>query len=297
MSDCEQFFEADTCRPCRTAGNKHLHKIKTDLWVGNRALAESWDAEANAPYLPEDVAVQSNAVFRFTCECGMQFDSSPNNRWRQKTTDCYDCSRRAVGDKNARPRGKTVADIDFLIAQWDFAANTADPTTVGFRSNKSFFWICDEMKHSTPSTVCNKYKGNGCGICAEKFFESTGERQLRTFIASVVNDEVVKKSYAYTYPYELDAVIPALGKAIEYNGDHWHSNVKVMEKHAMTNVEYHQLKIDKAKDKGVEVAIVWDDEWKKERSAVEADLTAWLTDRKPLSALPRLTRLTSARDR
>lgn len=81
-------------------------------------------------------------------------------------------------------------------------------------------------------------------LCLKDIFKNT---------KIIVNDRELIK------PLELDFVIPKFKLAIEYNGGKFHEDKFLLAAHNMTALEYHSLKREKAKERGLNLIFVWDD--------------------------------------
>lgn len=58
-----------------------------------------------------------------------------------------------------------VADIDWMMARWDFEKNTADPKSLTRYSKEKVWWKCLVCGNSSEMTPANITEGNGCKIC------------------------------------------------------------------------------------------------------------------------------------
>ena len=62
-------------------------------------------------------------------------------------------------------------------------------------------------------------------------------------------------------PLELDFYLPDHQVAIEMNGDYWHSDKFLTERYGLTADEYHQIKTDRCREKGIELIHISESEW------------------------------------
>lgn len=246
--------------------------LEDSLAFKSPELALQWHGILNGLITPEDVALYSQTKRWFTCfECSLPVHVSPGNASRSRRVICFSCARLATGASNAIPKNLSVADISELLAQWDFVKNTLRPENVAAKSNKRVYWLCD-MGHSTKTQVWNRFQGKGCHICLEKYYVSKPEKELRDFIASVYTGTQEYNRKKYTYPYELDIVLPSLGLAIEFNGVYYHSDSMIQAKRGITAAEYHTLKKELALKADLRLLYVWEDDWNTQRQLLETAL-------------------------
>lgn len=84
---------------------------------------------------------------------------------------------------------------------------------------------------------------------------SSMENELYLAVAEMYCGDVIRHSRKIIAPYELDIYIPDLKLAIEFNGSYWHSENSRIDKH------YHQNKVLKCKDLGIDLIHIYDYEW------------------------------------
>lgn len=63
--------------------------------------------------------------------------------------------------------------------------------------------------------------GQGCSQCAHLI--STQELELREFLGTIYENEMIFNSRAFIKPKELDIYLPDIKTAFEYNGNYWHA--------------------------------------------------------------------------
>lgn len=71
------------------------------------------------------------------------------------------------------------------------------------------------------------------------------------------------------FPYELDIVIPEIKLAIEFNGIKYHSNSVGINKY------YHSKKYELCKQKGYNLLIIWDFQWKKNKDIIKNNIKSF----------------------
>ena len=86
------------------------------------------------------------------------------------------------------------------------------------------------------------------------------ENQVRDFIKSIYNGEVIKYSgKKEDNYYEIDIYLPELKKGIEYNGSIWHKEEN--KNFGGKQIGYHKKKQEFFAEKGINILFVWDYEW------------------------------------
>ena len=128
--------------------------------------------------------------------------------------------------------------------------------------NNNFYITTDQVSgrlshNSIICTVCNPIK--------KEVYYSYGEKEIRDFITSIYKDTVLYNSRNIINPYELDIYLPDKNIAIEYNGAYWHS-----EKNKDKN--YHKMKSDYCKEKGIHLIHIFDYQWVEKRDILKSIL-------------------------
>ena len=142
-----------------------------------------------------------------------------------------------------------------------------------FGSNFLAHWDCFNCGHSWRATINDRSRGHGCPKCVFKV--SKGEKEMVLFVESL-GYEVLSNDRSQLERKELDCFIPQLKKAIEFNGCYWHGRGFLASRGKNPNEE-NQNKFDLAKKSGIDLSFVWECQWKKNRSEIEAQLKAWLS--------------------
>lgn len=110
-------------------------------------------------------------------------------------------------------------------------------------------------------TVGNYFKEHGIKLRED----SASQLQIYNYISSIYKDEIIMNDRKVLDGKELDIFIPSLNIAIEYCGIFWHSD-KFLDKN------YHANKYKLAKEKGIRLITIFEDEWVHNRKIVEAKL-------------------------
>lgn len=80
------------------------------------------------------------------------------------------------------------------------------------------------------------------------------EREIKDYIKSICNKELIEGDRDILSGFEIDLYIPNLKLAIEVNGDYWHSTIK-------KGKNYHQLKSILAIKNGIRLIHIFEHEW------------------------------------
>lgn len=93
------------------------------------------------------------------------------------------------------------------------------------------------------------------------------------------NTKIVFNSRKVISPKELDIYFPELHKAIEINGNYWHSD-KIIKKRTRnkypTSYDYHKMKYDLCIQKDIELIFIWEKDWQKDKDYIIDKLSNWL---------------------
>lgn len=111
-----------------------------------------------------------------------------------------------------------------------------------------------------------KSKANsGCPICTNKISQSKAELELLDYIKDLYTGKVITKDRKILDGKEIDIYLPELKLAIEFNGLYWHSD-KYKPK------SYHIDKTISAKNKGIRMIQIFEDEWMAKKEIVKSKI-------------------------
>lgn len=133
-----------------------------------------------------------------------------------------------------------------------------DPSA-GTRSNQRVPWKCSKG-HIWEAFIYNRVSGASCSVCNPSPV-SAKEKELSQYINSL-EIETILSDRVQIHPKELDIFIPDLNTAIEFNGIYYHSE-KFLDRN------YHKMKHDLCKEKGIRLIQIWEDDWRDRRPIVE----------------------------
>lgn len=100
---------------------------------------------------------------------------------------------------------------------------------------------------------------------------SRGENELRQYIQELFPNEKIERVWNLIQNKEIDIYIPNLKIGIEFNGCFWHSTNP---KYGVSN-DYHLKKSLAAKEQGIQLIHIWEDEWKENKERIKV----WLKNK------------------
>ena len=218
-----------------------------------------WDYSKNGEN-PWEVAKSKNKKYWFLCEEGHPFFSSLGNI-SYKGMWCPYCAGTSVIPG--------VNDLQTLYpqlaGQLDPVGNI-DPTSLSPSSHKKVGWICTEDEtHRWQAVVNNRTrKGYGCPQCSKSIIRSKAEIQIFSWIANdlLPGVEVVPNDKYTLGGKHIDIYIPSLKLGFEYNGNYWHKDKGDPDG---PSAQKERL----AREKGVTLYTIWEDDWTSDRSTWE----------------------------
>jgi len=100
-----------------------------------------------------------------------------------------------------------------------------------------------------------KIKSEICTTCNPiKEQKSGAEVSIIKYIREIYDGEVLENDRNIINPFEVDIYLPDLKISFEYNGLWWHSS-------EYRESNYHYLKQRNAKESGIKLITIWEDEW------------------------------------
>lgn len=154
----------------------------------------------------------------------------------------------------------------FLSSEWHPTKNDGlTPQQVSVRSNKKVWWQCStDSTHEWQAVVYSrtrKGKESTCPTCSAARSVSKAEEELLEQLQAWGFE--VQTSVRHLLPKrEIDLYVPSLKLGIEFNGLYWHSTA------IRPDVEYHQNKQRLARDAGIELIGIWEDDWRDRKDLV-----------------------------
>ena len=159
-----------------------------------------------------------------------------------------------------------------LAAQW-YSSNDRTPDQVTVGSAYRAQWMCADG-HVWGTAVSNRTaRRSGCPQCWSRQIRSAGEEEVAAFLESLAQGQwTVQRNVRGLLAVarsELDAYIPELRLAVEYNGVCFHSS-------AFRAPNYHADKLRMCSEAGIKLIQIWEDDWHERRAVVENLLRAKL---------------------
>lgn len=121
---------------------------------------------------------------------------------------------------------ETVADVEWLVSEWDYDTNSAlgfFPDKIGSQSNTYAFWKC-KFGHKWKARISNRYHGRGCPECRKQLKTSFPEQAVFFYIKKKFPDAINSFRDLFSNGMEIDVYIPSIRTGIEYDGIAWHKD-------------------------------------------------------------------------
>lgn len=227
------------------------------VWRGFNDF-ESWypDQAKRWNYLfndkkPWEITKAANKKYWFICDEGHHFSIRLLHIHRSDNW-CHYCTGKQVwpGDNDlATTHPRLASQID--------PESGVDPSMVSYGSKIEPGWICPgNPEHRWTARIHSRaVLGSGC---PEHYPQrSKAEIAIFNWIASelVPGIEVIPNDRTVFGGKHIDIWIPSLRVGIEYNGNYWHKD-KEDRKDAT------QWKIERARELGITLIVIWEDDWK-----------------------------------
>lgn len=233
---------------CPYCGNRKVLPGFND--VLHSQLAHYWDYDANT-VSPDTVISNSTKSYSWT-------NSTCKHSWKRtahemlKNDACPYCSGRTL--LNNFNDLKTLFPL--VAAEWDYKHNEGHkPEEFTAGSKFKADWICAK-KHTWKTAIHVRTAGSNCPECvaATANYVSQGEKDIAKFL-NALNIPFVQSNRSVLKNLELDFYIASHNLAIEFNGLYWHSE------EAGKSPKYHYEKWLAAKNQGVQLLQIWEDDW------------------------------------
>lgn len=210
------------------------------------------------------------------CSCGKMKSIKRENLVRGKTMSCG-CKRREKSKKTLLDRyGDTVTSR---------ISNTREDWQIEVIKNKENLKEYLEQLNRKPTF---KELGKLLGLSRHRIsvyihkyeleeyitinpLYSEEEKEVLNFIKEISNCNTIENSKTIISPYEIDMYIPDKKMGIEFNGNYWHSDIKV-------DKGYHKSKVLIAKEKGIRLIHIYEYEWKNNKEKIKQYLRNILLD-------------------
>lgn len=91
---------------------------------------------------------------------------------------------------------KSIADSEFEKF-WDYEKNSQDPTTIGYKSNKKYWWICEKCGSCYERSASHIHETHLCRKCALKKRVDNNRLARLAKSHSIADDPVLSKLWDY----------------------------------------------------------------------------------------------------
>lgn len=197
---------------------KHYMADKAYVFDNARLMSE-WDWEENdrCELDPKKLTLGSGEKANWVCTKGHKWVASIVDR-TGKGLGCPYCSNKRIlpGYNDLQSQRPD------LMADWDYEANTLDPSAVAVKSSKTAAWICPKG-HKYNKAIYKRAAGEGCPSCAKALRTSFPEQCFFFYIKKVYPDAINSYREIFDNGMELDIFIPSVKTGIEYDGVFWHN--------------------------------------------------------------------------
>lgn len=267
LGDCGHEWEATVLsrhqgNGCPVCAGQVVLPGFNDLATTHPQIAGEWDAEKNADdFTPFTVTAGTHKKAWWLADCGHSWEASITNR-TSKGRGCPYCANQKVmpGHNDAGTTHKKLA------TEWHRTKNTGkNISDFTYGSGTKIWWIC-ENNHEWAATIKDRTRteATNCPQCAAVTFVSKDEKLIADFIRS--HGLTVKTTERSILPkHEIDIYLPEQKIGVEFNGLYWHSE-------RVRDSKYHYNKWLAAKEKGIQLIQIWEDEWKHNPEQVKAML-------------------------
>jgi hypothetical protein len=256
-----RFVSIAKCTICAREDTMKVYKHTTD----KRRQYDDLDSfKAAAKKVHGDFYDYSKAVYEnahanveIICPTHGAFFQAPTNHVQGK--GCPKCA-------NEQTRGKQTKSLETFVAQakevWGEQFDYSATVYGGAKTKLSF--RCIKHDRELWQTPNNHITGaqNPCPQC--NHMKSTGERQVFTFLSSLVNAESRNKDILGGK--ELDIYLPDQKIAVEYCGEFYHSSGSKEQEAGMR--KKHIEKYLSCKEVGIRLITLWESEWKQRNYAI-----------------------------
>ena len=196
---------------------KHYMADKAYVFDNARLMSE-WDWEENdrCELDPKKLTLGSGEKANWVCTKGHKWVASIVDR-TGKGLGCPYCSNKRIlpGYNDLQSQRPD------LMADWDYEANTLDPSAVAVKSSKTAAWICPKG-HKYNKAIYKRAAGEGRPSCAKALRTSFPEQCFFFYIKKVYPDAINSYREIFDNGMELDIFIPSVKTGIEYDGVFWH---------------------------------------------------------------------------
>lgn len=261
---------------CHYCSNHKLLTGFNDLSAVFPEIASELD-EKKSGFKSSEVLYGSSKMAYWNCrKCSYQWKTKITNRTNKgRFSSCHACAGKIVvkGKNDLLSQKPNVASI-LLEEKSGFYADE-----VSYGSRKKAWWKCSNCDREWKSEIRKRIAAKNpivCSNCSGK--RSSYEIALFEYIQQIFSQdiEIITNSRQIIKPYELDIYIPELRKAVEFNGDYWHSDTIIRRTKGISAKDYHQQKMKLCNDNNIDLVFVWESDWLNNSEIVKKDLRNFL---------------------
>ena len=163
---------------------------------------------------------------------------------------------------------------------------------ISYKGNGDYEVYCPHCEQNfitkTSGQFCNRHPKHreictNCNPLKKEY--SYGEKEVLSYVSSIYNGIILENDRTIIKPKELDIYLPELHLAVEYNGDYWHANPKYYsEDHIIGDVPAKTVwkednqKINHCIKAGIELLVIWEDDWINRQDVVKLELLDIITE-------------------
>lgn len=268
---------------CPYCANKKLLTGYNDAKSVYPQYEKEYDIDKNIEQYNE-IFLNTKKKYWWICELGHSYESAGEKKVLGK--GCPYCANRKI----LKGFNDLESQYPELAEQWDYEKNVnLVPSEVVFGSYKKAWWKC-KNNHTWNTSIffrTTHIRKSGCPDCSKRV--SKGEQEVRKFAESILQEQSLNNNRKTIAPYELDIYFPKKKIAIEFNGTYWHSDIQIRKSRNMSAEDYHNHKINKCREKGITLLIVWQDDWEHNADIVKRDIEKALLNNNISSMLRKTT--------
>lgn len=236
---------------CVVCSGQQVRKGSNDLTTLKPELAKEWHPTKNGTLLPTQVTIGAGKKVWWLCNKGHEWEATIYSRASSGYVCPYCSGRNAIVGVN----DLTVVSPK-VAAEWHPDKNfPLLPNQVKSGTNKKVWWKCHKG-HEWDANINGRTepRPQGCPTCAANTYISKDEQKIADLLIS--HGLIIKQSDRRTVKgMEMDIYVPSKKIAIEYNGLYWHCDLK------QKDTKYHFNKWLAAKNAGIQLIQIWEDEW------------------------------------
>lgn len=242
---------------CKYCAGIHTVKGVNDITVTRPDLLDLWDYAKNYGIDPSDYKRGSHKKVWWKCREGHSWLNTIHNVGNG--SGCPTCAGMVL------EKGKSLGDLyPELVPEWS-SDNDKSPYEVFRQSNEDAKWVCANNPDHTWTTKIYSRTGTdptGCPTCFQGG-SSTAQQEMTEFIRN--NAGHIETDYVGLCrgKRHVDVYVPSKNVAFEFNGLYWHSDAPGIKSAPV---------VEKEKDcavNGVDLYVVWEDDWRDRREIVE----------------------------